>query len=1420
MGDKATGVVSVPLKLEYSYQDIKTGKVVEIAGDNGVAFDDDGKVQITIPSGNLEKIGARFIFKIVDDYGDSTYWQDENGAIVFVDSSAPVVSVKNIVLTRGGNNETAIDYDTYLSTANKWAQSVSVNVTAQEDTSYIKSISYSYGDNTVDITENIDYSATESNLTYSTKAGISFGGENATAKLSDGKNTVTLSATNYVGISGDKDVDLYIDNTNPTLDFSYDYEDEGDTSGKGGVAYKGNAVTVKIKAADKTSGVSDLSVSVERATSIADESTDKDPYSAYAVDVTKTSSDEAKVKLEESGYYRITATATDKAGNAYTVKKLAYVDATVLKPELTVEAIKNDTTKELKTDSITNGDKIKISYTVSGFAMDENDVNVTITRTPFTTSSTDKEESIDVTKVCSEPDASGITTVSYTYIVEGEKSQGTYSIKVSANNHFAKNTVVKNNFSFIYDIDAPDILSVGCVNNEKGTITNKDSNGVYRYKSTVTPMLHLKLSDNYSLAHYTIVDSEDNILAEGNVKGTDSDSYVKLSNLKKNTIYTVKIKASDKAGNEVVKEIKTVSFAIDGKAPTLSITNASEISGKYFNENVAVTYKVEDDNEVDRIEVSGIAGNTNVATITVNKSQATKTVTYKTQGKYNLTVKAYDKAGNVSSVRKLNFVIDKEKPSGSYTLDVKRRAAQNNSITFDVKDNFGIKDTDIVLTYKYKLADSDEWKTKELKAKNGSITVELTEKDGTPVVYKNFVVTATDKAGNTAKISGPKTALYIDETQPSVDISPYPTDNDGYYNSAVAFDIIFKEQFALNSSLKVNKIVTDNGVEVENKTDTIEPITDVDYTQAKTYTRQGKYTITITATDEAGNVYNSKDVGDELTFIIDTTKPVVELGAVNKLNNSDVTLPFTLTDNYKGLSYEVDVERKNASGTVVSSGVYTSGKWNNTETTKSLTFSEEGDYTVTISAKDKAGNTSAAKTATFRIDKTAPALTISGVNDTQASSCTATIAVDEAFPFSFDGQNLAAGDINVTITKKTDGTAASNIATLSTSSFSAGNPHTATYSFTEDGEYTITATAKDLAGNTAATATKTFKVDSNAPELTIAAVDKNSKTVNSYDSIGSQSETDPNYVDMSIQVQEAFFATNDVNISVSKDGKEVSSEYFKNYSNSAEISKGSQRFSEDGVYNVSVTAKDQLGNAAEDYNIVFTVDNTPPTVEPSAKLAAFNQKATDGEDGTVLLNAEDFADILGSGYEALWDVNDTSVFTVDAKMDGVNLVDFSDLSDGYHKISLTVTDEVGHQSQQEFEFTYDGTAPRIIITGVEDKDVKNDPFTMTIGLENDEDEITSIVINGETIDPALYQQTNSYEMQVEEYDKYTVEVTATDKAGNISSTYDESTGEYFSFRLSEKVNPIVLIIIIIIILLLAALLVFVIISSRKKKKTE
>lgn len=125
------------------------------------------------------------------------------------------------------------------------------------------------------------------------------------------------------------------------------------------------------------------------------------------------------------------------------------------------------------------------------------------------------------------------------------------------------------------------------------------------------------------------------------------------------------------------------------------------------------------------------------------------------------------------------------------------------------------------------------------------------------------------------------------------------------------------------------------------------------------------------------------------------------------------------------------------------------------EVLSGVTFDAQGDYTVTVSAEDKAGNKAVTRTVKFRIDKTAPVISISGMNDRQTTAVNATISIDEAFSFAYENNNLAADAFNVTITRKTDGTAASNIATLGTSSFSGSNPHTATYNFTEDGEYTI-----------------------------------------------------------------------------------------------------------------------------------------------------------------------------------------------------------------------------------------------------------------------------------------------------------------------------------------------------------------------------
>lgn len=852
----------------------------------------------------------------------------------------------------------------------------------------------------------------------------------------------------------------------------------------------------------------------------------------------------------------------------------------------------------------------------------------------------------------------------------------------------------------------------------------------------------------------------------------------------------------------------------------------------------------------------------------------------KTPGVYVLDIQAFDEVGNLSETKTVSFVVDGSSPKVTVDDGNKTRSNKDQWIKFTITDDYGIDPNVIKLkvlykTFNYKDIDStiNNWtiddknifKTMSEDGKTCYVKYKMTQKNNQATAYK-FELRGTDKSGrriitkdsklqtkqngsyiitkgdlgndkdgygNDKKTKFPKERelnwYYIDKIKPELinkefslllydsegtEIPYKSSGNYGYFNKDLELYVAVGDQF----DLSMNLIVTDSDSQKKdhNRNIWLNPYNRVSDTvkyELGDQLKDDTYKLTIQVADACGN-YSIKQ---KVNFFIDKEAPVISVRDVAKINNSDVNFVADLSDNLKGSTYNVNIVRKDFAGNIVQKEDK-KGTWENENSSYAETFSAEGDYTITVTADDKAGNEAKSETRTFRIDKTAPVISISGMNDKQTTGVTATISIDEAFSFNYEDKALGSSDFNVTITKKTDGTAATNVATLGTNIFSEGNPHTVSYNCSEDGEYTITAIATDLAGNKAAEQTKTFKVDSKAPVLKVTAVDKDSKKVENYDPIGSIDSSTPNYVDMSLSVEEAFFATDNVEISVKKDSKDVSSSYFTNYRNSAEISTGTQRFSEDGVYEVSIKAQDELGNKADDYDLVFTVDNTPPELAATNVLDKFKAKTTKTDDGSILLNADDFADIINQGYEALWNVNDTSDFSVDAKIDGVSLIDFSDLTDGYHQLTIEVKDKVGHVSNDEFDFTYDGTAPRIVITGVEDGETVREPFTMTIGLENPDDEITSIVINGNTIDPANYSANNKYEMQVQDYDTYTIEVTAKDKAGNVASTIDEDTGAVFTFKLSEKLSPVVLVIIIIAAILLIALLIFIILASKRKKK--
>ena len=114
------------------------------------------------------------------------------------------------------------------------------------------------------------------------------------------------------------------------------------------------------------------------------------------------------------------------------------------------------------------------------------------------------------------------------------------------------------------------------------------------------------------------------------------------------------------------------------------------------------------------------------------------------------------------------------------------------------------------------------------------------------------------------------------------------------------------------------------------------------------YSTEGTQTITVIATDEAGNT-SSKSV----SFTIDKTAPAVTIDSPSEglVTKDNVTLSYTVADD---VSSPDKITISPASGTV---------------------YSTEGTQIITVIATDEAGNTSS-KSVSFTIDKTAPAITI------------------------------------------------------------------------------------------------------------------------------------------------------------------------------------------------------------------------------------------------------------------------------------------------------------------------------------------------------------------------------------------------------------------------------------------------------------
>ncbi len=242
----------------------------------------------------------------------------------------------------------------------------------------------------------------------------------------------------------------------------------------------------------------------------------------------------------------------------------------------------------------------------------------------------------------------------------------------------------------------------------------------------------------------------------------------------------------------------------------------------------------------------------------------------------------------------------------------------------------------------------------------------------------------------------------------------------------------------------------------------------------------GKMEIVVTASDKAGNINHSETV----VLFTDTREPVVEFdfdtehGLENQYYSHRKVLRITVEEQNFDMACRPAVVTDNESGYTFTGWQQSGGKM-----TGMIIFSEDGEYGVTFSCKDLAGNSSGMETLNrFIIDKTAPVISVSYDNQQAKNEIyyckkrTAVITVEDRHFREEDGVINIHCEGNVDMPEVGPWT-------------SDGSRHTAEITFEEDGRYALSVDWTDPAGNQAAGyRSGPFIIDMTEPELTIEGV--------------------------------------------------------------------------------------------------------------------------------------------------------------------------------------------------------------------------------------------------------------------------------------------------------------------------------------------
>ncbi|EEG5826835.1 Ig-like domain repeat protein [Salmonella enterica subsp. enterica] len=754
--------------------------------------------------------------------------------------------------------------------------------------------------------------------------------------------------------------------------------------------------------------------------------------------------------------------------------------------------------------------------------------------------------------------------------------------------------------------------------------------------------------------------------------------------------YILTVKVEDRAGN--VKQSAPLTVTVDTHIAIdrIELVNDSGIPDDNLTNEARPHFQVTVPADVNGVRLS-IDGGKTWFDATQSGTSGVWDYTWLTNvanGPHTLMVEASDKAGN-KTTQKLDFIIDTLLSEPTITLDSADDSAAGDNITNVKMPGFTLGNIDADVT-KVVVTVAHDGKNQQIELiKNGGVWRFTPGAAWTDGDY-TLTVKVEDKAGNT-NYSAPLTVTI--DTQTSIDRIELLNDTgivgDNLTNEA-------RPQFHITVPTDVNSVQLslDGGINWVNATLTSDGVWEYIW---PTELVENTYTLTVKATDVAGNTAT-----ETLNFIIDTTlsTPTITLDSAddsgtandNKTNvktpgfiiggiDSDVT-QVVVQVMRDGHSEEVELTQTNGQWRFVPGSAWT-----------------DGDYTLTVTVKDEAGNIRHSAPLTVTIDTQIAIDHIELVNDSGIPNDNLTNNVRPQF------QVTVPTDVNVVRLSIDGGKTWFNATQSSTSGVW-------DYTWLTDvgeGKHTLTVEATDAAGNKA-TQNLEFNIDTLLSEPTIAldstddsgTKGDNLTNVNKPTFILGNIDADARYVTVEVQhggTKEVLTATKGATgiWSVTPTGTWA-----------------------DGDYTLTVRVEDDAGNVKYSAPLTVTVD-TQITIDV---IELVNDNGIPGDNLTNDVRPHFRVTVPGDVNEVRLSIDGGNTW-VRATQGTAGIWDYTwpkDVTDGLHTLTVEATDKAGNKTTQTLDFTIDTRLSTPTIT----MDSRDD--TGAIG-----DHITSVKTPGFTI---------------------------------------------------------------------------------------